>query len=114
MKRTEGDNVHTSDFYYGALDAFFPGTLALKSDSSQDLDLAEMLHEASNYMWDDGIWGDENPNTHKGLMECDEYHYEEKNVCSRLKRSNYFLRPEIIESAHYLYHCTKIIRIKMI
>jgi len=71
---------------FGALDAFFPGTLAL----SGDLDRARKLEESAYKMW-----------TTFGI-EPEEINYTTMKVVS----AGYELRPEIIESAYYLHHFT--------
>jgi mannosidase alpha-like ER degradation enhancer 2 len=72
---------------YGALDAFFPAVLAL----SGDLDRARRLQDSSFKMWSlNGI-------------EPEELNYNSIQVVS----AGYPLRPEIVESAYYLYHFTK-------
>ena len=71
---------------FGSLDAFFPGTLAL----SGDLDHAAKLEESAYKMW-----------TRFGI-EPEEMNYMTMNVTY----NGYELRPEIIESAYYLYHFT--------
>ena len=71
---------------FGALDAFFPGTLAL----SGDLDRARRLLESSFKMW----------NTYG--VEPDEIDY----TTMKATDAAYPLRPEIIESTYYLYHFT--------
>ena len=70
--------------HYGALDAFFPAELAL----SGDLDRAEQLQDSSYKMW-----------TTFGI-EPEEMDYSSMKVTS----PGYELRPEIIESAYYLYY----------
>ena len=72
--------------HYGALDAFFPGVLAL----SGDLKRAEQLQESSYKMW-----------TTFGV-EPEEMDYTTMKVTS----PGYELRPEIIESTYYLYYFT--------
>jgi ER degradation enhancer, mannosidase alpha-like 2 len=68
---------------YGALDAFFPAVLAL----SGDLDRARRLQESSFRMWRvEGI-------------EPEEFDY----ASTKVKEPGYPLRPEIVESAYYLY-----------
>jgi mannosidase alpha-like ER degradation enhancer 2 len=74
-----------SDF--GALDAFFPGTLAL----SGDLDRARKLEDSAYKMW-----------TTFGI-EPEEMNYR----TMKITYEGYELRPEIIESAFYLRHFTK-------
>jgi len=72
--------------YFGALDAFFPGELAL----SGDLDRARRLEESCYKMW-----------TVAGI-EPEVLDYSAMKVVS----AGYPLRPEIIESAYYLHHFT--------
>jgi mannosidase alpha-like ER degradation enhancer 2 len=72
--------------HFGALDAFFAGALAL----SGDLDRARRLEESSYRMW-----------TAFGI-EPEEIDYSTMKSVS----DGYPLRPEIIESAYYLYHFT--------
>jgi len=71
---------------YGALDAFFPGTLAL----SGDLDRAKRLQASSFKMW----------NLHG--IEPEALDYRQMKVLS----PGYQLRPEIVESTFYLYRLT--------
>lgn len=71
---------------FGALDAFFPGTLAL----SGDLDRARKLEDSAYKMW-----------TTFGV-EPEEINY----LTMKIAADGYVLRPEIIESAYYLYHFT--------
>jgi mannosidase alpha-like ER degradation enhancer 2 len=71
---------------YGALDAFFPAELAL----SGDLDRARRLQDSSNKMWN--LAG----------IEPEELNYPEMKITDPA----YALRPEIIESAFYLYYFT--------
>ena len=79
-----GERVATQ---FGALDAFMPALLALGGD----LDRAKSLMESCYMMW-----------TKYGI-EPEQLDYEKMEVLSK----NYFLRPENIESAYYLYHYTK-------
>jgi len=72
---------------FGALDAFFPGTLAL----SGDLERARKLEDSAYKMW-----------TTFGI-EPEEINYTTMKITS----GGYELRPEIIESAYYLHHFTK-------
>jgi hypothetical protein len=72
---------------YGALDAFFPALLAL----SGDLPRARRLQDSSFKMW----------NLHGIEPEVVDY----KSM--RVIATTYHLRPEIVESAYYLYHYTK-------
>jgi mannosidase alpha-like ER degradation enhancer 2 len=71
---------------FGALDAFFPGTLAL----SGDIDRARRLEESCYKMW-----------TTFGI-EPEELDYSKMKIAY----NGYALRPEIIESAYYLHHFT--------
>jgi ER degradation enhancer, mannosidase alpha-like 2 len=71
---------------FGALDAFFPGTLAL----SGDLDRARQLEDSAYKMW-----------TTFGV-EPEEMNY----ATMKITAGGYELRPEIIESAYYLRHFT--------
>jgi mannosidase alpha-like ER degradation enhancer 2 len=71
---------------FGALDAFFGGELAL----SGDLDRARRLEESCYKMW-----------TTFGV-EPEEVDYSTMKIA----HNGYALRPEIIESAYYLYHFT--------
>ena len=72
---------------FGALDAFMPGMLALGGD----LDRAEKLEQSCYKMW-----------THFGI-EPEEFNYKTFEITY----AGYVLRPEIIESAFYLYRFTK-------
>ena len=72
---------------YGALDAFFPSVLAL----SGDLRRARQLQASSFMMW-----------SQHGI-EPEEFDYKKMEVV----HPGYPLRPEIVESAYYLYHYTK-------
>jgi len=72
---------------YGALDAFFPAVLALAGD----LDRARRLQDSSFKMW--SMYG----------IEPEELNYKSMQVVS----PGYPLRPEIVESAYYLYHYTR-------
>jgi mannosidase alpha-like ER degradation enhancer 2 len=69
---------------YGALDAFFPAVLAL----SGDLQRARRLQASSYKMW------------RQHGIEPEEFNYGTMTVIS----PGYPLRPEIVESACYLYH----------
>jgi len=71
----------------GALDAFFPGLLALDGD----LNRAKMLQESMFKMWQaNGI-------------EPEVYNYK----TGKVEHGGYPLRPEIVESTYILYHYTK-------
>ena len=71
---------------YGALDAFFPAVLSLGGD----LERAKKLQDSGYKMW-----------TLNGI-EPEEYDYKSGEI----KDAGYALRPEIVESAYYLYHYT--------
>ncbi len=72
---------------FGALDAFFPGLLAI----SGDLDRAKALQDSAFKMWQlNGI-------------EPEVLDYSSMQV----KHGGYPLRPEIVESAYILHHYTK-------
>ncbi len=71
---------------YGALDAFFPGLLAL----SGDLESARRLQASSFKMWK--LYG----------IEPETLDYKAMRVLA----GSYHLRPEIVESTYYLYHYT--------
>ena len=76
---------HTAPLY-GALDAFFPAVLAL----SGDMDRAARLQQSSHRMWE------------AAGVEPEEINYETMKITD----PPYPLRPEIIESAYYLYFFT--------
>jgi ER degradation enhancer, mannosidase alpha-like 2 len=82
--RLTGQRTETT---YGALDAFFPALLAL----SGDLPRARRLQTSSFKMW----------NLHGIEPEVVDY------KTMRVMANTYHLRPEIVESAYYLYHYTK-------
>lgn len=71
---------------FGGLEAFMPGLLAL----SGDIERARMLQQSCLLMW----------NRHD--IEPEVYDY----AADAVLRKNYPLRPEIIESAYYLYKAT--------
>jgi mannosidase alpha-like ER degradation enhancer 2 len=71
----------------GALDAFFPAVLALDGD----LNRARSLQDSMFKMWQ--VHG----------IEPEVYNYKTGQV----EHAGYPLRPEIVESAYYLYHFTK-------
>jgi mannosidase alpha-like ER degradation enhancer 2 len=73
--------------HFGALDAFFPAVLAL----SGDLNRAKKLQDSAYKMW-----------TTFGI-EPEEIDY----LTMKITYDGYALRPEIIESAYYLYTYTK-------
>ncbi|MGH8147667.1 MAG: glycoside hydrolase family 47 protein [Rhodanobacteraceae bacterium] len=72
---------------YGALDAFFPGLLAL----SGDIKRAARLQTSSFAMW----------NLHGIEPEVMDYR------TMKIAYDGYALRPEIVESTYYLYHYTR-------
>jgi glycosyl hydrolase family 47 len=71
---------------YGALDAFFPGLLAFSGDVKR----ARRLQASSFKMWN--LYG----------IEPEILDYKTMRVVA----GSYRLRPEIVESAYYLYHST--------
>lgn len=71
---------------FGALDAFFPGLLALAGD----IERAERLQESAFAMWQ------------KHGIEPEQYDYAADTVVY----AGYPLRPELAESAYYLYKLT--------
>ncbi len=73
--------------HFGALDAFFPAVLSLGGD----LDRAEKLQKSCFKMWT------------KFDIEPELMDYGNMKAVD----TRYFLRPENIESAYYLYHYTK-------
>ncbi len=73
--------------WFGALDAFFPGTLVLAGD----VETAEELQESCLKMW----------NRHG--IEPEDFDYARMEAA----RPRYFLNPEIMESAYYLYQSTR-------
>ncbi|MFI4969968.1 MAG: glycoside hydrolase family 47 protein, partial [Lysobacterales bacterium] len=79
-----GKRTHS---YYGALDAFFPALLAL----SGDVPRAARLQDSSFRMW----------RLHDIEPEVLDYR------AMRVVVPGYALRPEIVESAYYLYHYTR-------
>jgi len=72
--------------YYGALDAFFPAVLVLAGDR----DRAARLQDSSYLMWN------------FAGIEPERFDYAKMQIVD----PGYPLRPEIIESAYYLYHDT--------
>lgn len=76
-----------TDTLYGALDAFYPAVLVLAGD----VDRAARLQASSYRMW--RIAG----------LEPEVYDYRKE----RITAPGYQLRPEIIESAYYLYQRTR-------
>ncbi len=81
---TTGQRTRT---LYGALDAFFPAVLALGGD----LDRAKRLQASSHAMW------------MQAGIEPESFDYGTMTVVE----PGYPLRPEIIESAYYLFFMTK-------
>ncbi|MEW6194332.1 MAG: GH92 family glycosyl hydrolase [Bacteroidota bacterium] len=86
-KRVDMNTGETVSKTFGALDAFMPAMIALGGD----VERAEKLQESCYRMW-----------THFGI-EPEEMNYETFEV----NYADYVLRPEIIESAFYLYRYTK-------
>ncbi|MEO6869375.1 MAG: glycoside hydrolase family 47 protein, partial [Ginsengibacter sp.] len=74
-----------TETYYGALDAFYPAVLVL----SNDLQRAQQLEQSCFAMW----------NLHN--LEPEVIDYKKMEVVKGAEA--YALRPEIIESAYYLY-----------
>lgn len=72
--------------HFGSLEAFFPAVLCLAGD----VERARMLQESCYKMW----------NLHG--IEPEEIDY----TTMKATVNRYYLRPEIIESAYYLYHYT--------
>ena len=72
--------------WFGALDAFFPAVLALAGDVPR----AARLQESCFKMWN------------KYGIEPDQFDYSKMDTVS----PRYFLNPEIMESAYYLYRYT--------
>ena len=72
---------------FGSLDAFFGGTLVLAGD----LERAKKLEESCFSMWN------------RYGIEPEQYDYSTNSAVS----AGYYLRPEIVESAFYLYRATK-------
>lgn len=73
--------------WFGALDAFFPGTLVLAGD----IETASRLQESCFKMW----------NRHG--IEPEDFDYSTMEAA----RPRYFLNPEIMESAYYLFQATE-------
>jgi Glycosyl hydrolase family 47 len=80
------DTGKRTETYFGALDAFFPGELALSGDISR----ARRLEDSCFKMWN--LYG----------IEPEVMDYSKMKVVY----GGYPLRPEIIESAFYLHHFT--------
>jgi mannosidase alpha-like ER degradation enhancer 2 len=81
------DSGKRTDTLYGALDAFYPAVLVLAGD----VDRAARLQASSYRMW--RVAG----------LEPEVYDYR----AERITAPGYQLRPEIIESAYYLYQSTR-------
>ena len=79
-----GNETHP---YYGALDAFYAGILAL----SGDLENAKCIQDGNYYMWT------------KNAIEPEEFNFMNDSIIDPA----YPLRPENIESCFYLYRMTK-------
>ena len=77
--------------WFGALDAFFPAVLAL----SGDVETAARLQESCLKMWN------------KYGIEPEQFDYRKMDVPGDPKWERFFLNPEIMESAYYLYHFTQ-------
>jgi len=76
--------------WFGALDAFFPAVLAL----SGDVETAARLQESCLKMWN------------KYGIEPEQFDYVKMDVPGDPKWERFFLNPEIMESAYYLYRLT--------
>lgn len=76
--------------WFGALDAFFPAVLAL----SGDIVTAKRLQESCYKMWN------------KYGIEPEQFDYVRMEAAPDPKWERYFLNPEIMESAYYLYRIT--------
>jgi mannosidase alpha-like ER degradation enhancer 2 len=85
--RADMDSGTVTITRFGSLEAFFPAVLAL----GRDLNRAERLQESCYKMW----------NLHG--VEPERIDYATVQVTGK----EYYLRPEIIESAYYLYHYTR-------
>ncbi len=72
--------------WFGALDAFFPAVLVLTGD----LERAAWLQESCLHMWK------------RHGIEPEDFDYKKNEAA----RARFFLNPEIIESAYYLYRRT--------
>lgn len=77
--------------WFGALDAFFPAVLAL----SGDVERAARLQASCLKMWN------------KYGIEPEQFDYIKMDVPGDPKWERFFLNPEIMESAYYLYRFTK-------
>ncbi|HEX9615232.1 MAG TPA: glycoside hydrolase family 47 protein, partial [Bacteroidota bacterium] len=84
--RVDMETGEMSEPVFGSLEAFFPALLCLTGDVGR----AAMLQESIFKMW----------NLHG--IEPEDMNYDSMTVVS----PGYYLRPEIIESAYYLYHHT--------
>ena len=77
--------------HYGALDAFFTGTLVLAGET----DTAAALQQSGMAMWN--IYG----------LEAERFDYKKMDVAGTGEDDGaYYLRPELAESAYYLYWAT--------
>lgn len=76
--------------WFGALDAYFPAVLAL----SGDVETAARLQESCLKMWN------------KYGIEPEQFDYVKMDVPGDPKWERFFLNPEIMESAYYLYRVT--------
>jgi ER degradation enhancer, mannosidase alpha-like 2 len=79
-----GERVRT---WYGALDSFFGGVLVL----SKDIERAKKLQDSGFFIW-----------SYAGLQP-EQFDYASLTIASH----PYYLNPELIESAYYLYHATE-------
>lgn len=76
--------------WFGALDAFFPGTLVLAGD----IETAARLQESCLKMWN------------RYGIEPEQIDYVKMEVPPEPKWERYFLNPEIMESTYYLFQAT--------
>lgn len=76
--------------WFGALDAFFPAVLALAGET----EMAIRLQASCLATWN------------KHGIEPEQFDYGKMDVANDPKWERYFLNPEIMESAYYLYHFT--------
>jgi hypothetical protein len=87
FRRVDMNTGQETHPYYGALDAFYAGILAL----SGNLTLAENIQQGNTYMWV------------KFHIEPEEFNFRNDSVID----PGYPLRPENLESCFYLYRMTK-------
>jgi mannosidase alpha-like ER degradation enhancer 2 len=88
-RRVDMETGHEIAPHYGALDAFFPGTLVLAGE----IETAAGLQASGMRMWE------------RYGLEPEVFDYETMDVANN--EGGYFLRPELAESAFYLYSLTR-------